>query len=392
MANSSMDYPVLVDNDARQQHLLSLAPEQSGSGGSKDMLPGVDVVLPILGMILKSVGTLWSYSENRKQQDRQNAFEKELIHEQNMYNSPSAQLSRMLAAGVPYNTAMQSLAGAVVGNATQPMPGQSAPYTPVQDPSLQDSMSLIAAKDSHDLTQSQVKLNEAEAYSKSPDNPNNVAVRENLGAQTYFTNLSSEHELIRMGLTKAEIRVAQEQGRLLHNNADQALYDALIRGIDYSNYDDFKKLELGNLAASTGKTLAELWRIAVTTGQEINKMDAEAYAARALGRFHHSAADEKDMWNGAYKPYASRLAFGETMGKLFSTLGLINDYKAGKFDLRSKKFYSSKGYMLTQTIVDDVGKMAGAAMSIAVPFMRGKSASLGFSVGTSSSTGFGFSY
>lgn len=372
----------------------------SASAGSKS--PGlgfagaVDPLLSILGLLGNWGMSLYSANVNKQQQQQQNDFQRQLIHEQNEYNSPSAQLNRLLAAGVPYNTAMQSLVGSAVGPSTQPMSGQAAPYTPFSPPSLQDSMAIQSASDQHDLAQSQVRLNEAEAYSKDPTNPMNVSQRELQDAQKFFTDVSSRHELRKIGLTNAEITVAQQQGRLLMNNADQALYDALIRRKDYLNYDTFKKLNFDNLAAQTGKTVAELWHIAVTTGHEIDKMDAEAYAARALGRFHHSSADEKDMWNQAYKPYAGNIAFGETMGKLYESLIAGRQAKLLKFELRKAQFYSSRAFLLNEVIVDDLGKLAGAAMSIglggqafkSMKLFKGSTAPIGFRVG--SQAGFQF--
>lgn len=215
---ASSTYPVLVKSDEeRYQQISNLLDENAhysrlAKANENSMVPGVLPVLGYLGNVMMSLGTMWY---NSRQQEKQNQYQEQLIDKQNQYNSPSAQLARLLHAGVPYNTAMQALVGSAVGNQTQPMAGQAAPYTPASPPSLQDSMALQAVSDQHDLTQSEVEKNRAEA--------NNMSVQSDL------MNQQIKDMVDRFALYQEKHGV---ELNILQYGESKAYYDALSVALD----------------------------------------------------------------------------------------------------------------------------------------------------------------
>lgn len=328
---ASSTYPVLVKSDEeRYQEIDQLL----GSDTRVPKTPGKQTTipwLPLVGYGMNALTTIGSMMYNSWQQDKQNQYQEQLIDKQNQYNSPSAQLARLLHAGVPYNTAMQALVGSAVGNQTQPMAGQAAPYTPVSPPSLQDSMALQATQDQHDISQSQVRLNDAQAYSLDPNNPLNQAKRSVDEATSVLLNSQNEHELLKMGYTRQEIANLQQNMKLLKYQTKEAFWKAVHQAKETKNYDRYLNTMVQSLSSKSGLDVATTFSILSKLASEINLLDSQASNQNAAARKQNFEADI--------------LGATDSSGKLLSVLikefevqRAKNDAASSDLDLTRKRF------------------------------------------------------
>lgn len=94
----------------------------------------------VVASLLPSIGSVVNTGFGLRQQERQNEFNQNMIREQNEYNSPSATVNRMVAAGVPYKQAIRAVGG-VPSIGEQKTAASAAPYT---GPGPADGLSQFA--------------------------------------------------------------------------------------------------------------------------------------------------------------------------------------------------------------------------------------------------------
>lgn len=282
MAASS--YPVLVD-PSRSDQLVQLADDTDKLNGKlKAQQSGETLgwVAPLIALFQLGT-TVGSWFYNSHQQDRQNAYQEGLINKQNAYNSPDAQLNRLLAAGVPYNTAMAAISG-TVGAQTQPMSGQAAPYAAASPPfSMGELVQASQMKDAHDIAQSQVRLNDAQSYSLDPDNPLNEAQRVLHVNQALLAGSQAERERELMKLDDAQRRQAEQNIAYLRIQGRKAKWEAVLSMKDAKKRNEWINAQIDSLAAKAGVDRATaartLFELAVS-----RKYDAAMSQVNSEGR------------------------------------------------------------------------------------------------------------
>lgn len=291
-------YPVLVD-PSRSDSLLQLANDTDGLNAklaSQKPTETVGWVAPVIAL-LQLGATVGSWFWNRSQQREQNEYQRQLIDEQNAYNSPAAQLNRLIGAGIPANTALASLTGSV-GSQTQPMSGQAAPYTPVQPPSLGELSSLATLKDQHDLAQAQVRNLDADSYSKDPENPFNVAQR-----------VLHENQAILAGkqanLTDSQRQQADEMTVLIMKQQQTEFWKAEKEFLETKNYDRWMASTIKSMEAATGLSYAQCWSIFQKTALELRMegvqrelFSSQASSYRSSARLSNAEAAIKEVKDG----------------------------------------------------------------------------------------------
>lgn len=206
----------------------------------------------LIGYGLNQMNTVYGGLFNFAQQLYQNDYNYKMWQRNNQYNSPSAQLARLLVAGVPYNTAIQSIAGGAVGQQTSNSPAESAPYTPMQPPSLQDSMAVQSAMDNHDLVQSQAAKNYAEAHDIDPTSPYGKARLQAKLNEAVLTLSESDFYKSDIGLNEEKKKEIMANRRLLNQQAmvQHQQFKKLLTENKY--FSDFQEKALRKLSAETG--------------------------------------------------------------------------------------------------------------------------------------------
>lgn len=355
---ASSTYPVLVNSDEeRYQQISNLLDENAyysrlAKANDKSMVPGVLPVLGYLGNVMMSLGTMWY---NSRQQEKQNQYQEQLLDKQNQYNSPSAQLARLLHAGVPYNTAMQALVGSAVGNQTQPMAGQAAPYTPASPPSLQDSMALQAASDQHDLTQSQVKLNEADAYSKSPDSPQVQADIQLKTNQAILAGNQAEREKAMVGLTNAQREESIMNALLIGRQQNIAFWEGIRAFHDATTFKRYRESEIRSFAAAAHLDYAEADALLTKTAFEVQMLIKQTDMFQSTTKLNESQTKLVD----AQEKYWS---YEDTKGNSRASLEVRNLLIKNLADADNQNvehFWNLPIHMWNNTQMNDFSKWCG---------------------------------
>lgn len=265
----------------------------------------------IIGSAMSHASQFGTAAINMQQQDRQNAFNYRMWERNNQYNDPSAQLARLLAAGVPYNTAIQAIAGGTVGQQTSDSPAQSAPYTPMQPISLQDSMAVQSSMDNHDLVQSEVAKNYAEVHDIDPTSPYGKARLQQKLAETVLLSTEAELNNSNIGFNEEKKKEVIANRRLLMQQARvyQQQYKKLF--IENKYLDRSLNLSLEKLSAETGTARQECETYMQRINASIQAQIAQARLANAQAEIDEQTLDSivnKAVYDALISQYSANSA------------------------------------------------------------------------------------
>lgn len=254
------------------------------------------------------IGSAINYFTARDLQNRSNQFNEQMIDKQNAYNSPSATLNRMVAAGIPEKAALRSIAG-VPSLGAQPSAASSSEF-PGNMPAT-DFANVYTSLASTANLKADARLKNAQAEGLELDNSSkpqatidahNLAVQQtrSLEAQTKET------------LNKSEVAAMQKIMYGLQND---------MLEIDKKFYESKVGLELAQMSTDLGMSMQELLFNILTFEDrkdlikvDIAKTTAEEKEARAAARHmwqiinsnepEESKAKNMTAWRKRYSKWA----------------------------------------------------------------------------------------
>lgn len=255
--------------------------------------------LPIIGSVLNSQFAM-------HQQREQNAYNERMLDKQNNYNSPSATLARMVAAGIPLKAAQRSLAG-VPSVGAQPTANTATPYTGSEPFAGFGEAANLYAQAS--LAKSQARLNNATAEGQELDNSNKpqayedahqqaLAIVRNYNAQS--DKSLSEKDLIDLQQYTQKL-INDEQEIRLENLPDEISLQLDKIALDYNvEANDLAfaiasfNSRLDNINLSNSKLTSEQQEIITTIRQiqqVINTNEPEELKAQNIAKIRKAHPD-----------------------------------------------------------------------------------------------------
>lgn len=196
-----------------------------------------DIGAAVLGQGANIVSTAMTNQANERMQQQQNAWNLEQWHRNNEYNSPSAQLQRMKAAGLNPDLMYGQNASGAAGNASSPAAGTNP--IPKQPFMLDPTMSA------------QIRALNAKAYSDEM-NGNGQDLQNEV-----FSKTGLQQALKNLGLTDAEINAKVAEAEELHTRVD-----------DMKKKWDLLEIQKQEAMANIQKTLEETKKITLEQATE----------------------------------------------------------------------------------------------------------------------------
>lgn len=203
-----------------------------------------------------------SSKEDRKMVQRENQKSREWNEKmwqlQNAYNTPSAQIGRLIDAGLNPALAYGDITGALASSV-------NGSYAPASTNPHQGAMSMVeAAKlfQQQSITNSQVELNHSQAEA-------NQALADKYRSETTGQNLSNTYEGEVLNTKVSQLREALKTSKISNELLDfEKKYTLLVKGMDYESYELYKKAGFNYFIIKHDKELLALAR-------SISKMDAD---------------------------------------------------------------------------------------------------------------------
>lgn len=212
----------------------------------------------------------------------ENADNMKMWERMNQYNTPAAQLSRLIAAGANPTAAMSAILGGSVGQQTANSPAETGSYTPTDmSHVVSDGVALQQSMDNHELVQSQVAKNYAEVKDIDPESPYGQARLAEAWNRVYLSESEENLNYARLGLTEEQAKEARAHRRLLTQEAHKAHQEFVRLSKENKNFDEFQRLSLRKLAAETGISEAEASTIMQRIQASIDLQLAQARKANA---------------------------------------------------------------------------------------------------------------
>lgn len=217
----------------------------------------------------------------------ENADNMRMWERMNQYNTPAAQLSRLIAAGANPTAAMSAILGGSVGQQTANSPAETGSYTPTDmSHVVSDGVALQQSYDAHELSVAESQLKRAQA----------MEISSNISRENAYHPYKLQSFMADAARKFFDNNIAFETYGdtlfLLRNQASKAYYDGLNSALDawvrgYMPYgfsdDDLKDIRQ---AAKDGHPTA---------------VDSRTYANEFLNSINQahnaiqSAADEYDL-------------------------------------------------------------------------------------------------
>lgn len=281
-------------------------------------------------------------AHNREIMQMQNTFNRQMQQEQNAYNDPTAQMARLIKAGI--NPALAYSNGVANTATSLPQAGGTIPMTAFQSDlsELGNRMSLDAQRNAEvDESTSRVKLN----------NANTLLVNKR-------TELTSE-EITKV---KAECNVLGEELNLMQARADNLRSDTALKNWQKQFNEKTENDQINKLANDVGLSAIELKYLSATLQERIS-------GVQLLNSKQRAEIEKLRKENARYDEYMdATIAFVQA-----------NAAKTGvEFNLLDTFGKTEKAFQLVKTGIECLSELGltqlfrGVAQSLLKDWWKGK--------------------
>lgn len=282
------------------------------------------VLLQAAGMITASNTSSDDRRLVREQNDKSRQWNEEMWNKQNQYNTPSAQIGRLVDAGLNPALAYGDITGALASNVNGSY-GQAS-----TNPNQSASSMLEAAKlfQQQGIANSQIELNQSQADA-------NQALADKYRSETTGQNLSNTYESQVLNIKTSQALQNLRGSSILNDITDfERTYTYFVRGIELESYHrdyaegynyffDKRNTELGILKNTLNKIYADEQYI--TEAKNLLGYNAET------GRITANAMALNASSYAFYVPYLARLA--SSQAGLFDSQKALTDKQTNYFEV-----------------------------------------------------------